>query len=470
MNRIIHRALALLACLLALPVALAASASFTADTTTNFVNPERGWYYEISGAEWCNGTLESIRDGGSSAGNENVRLFLYRWAPGSSLTTLSNDLACVRNAGVKVIMTPVYCNVQFCNEGVTISQAETHMANAAATFKANRDVIYAFRMGIIGAWGEWADSGAGLDTAANKVRVRDAFFNNTPVDIPIVARKPWDIMAWYASPVSANLKFSGSAQSRVGFYNDCFMASADDGFSYPGATTVVDLSVTSTSDQQRDYAIGITDYAPSGGETCNQGGGERLNCGAPDYTAAANDNTGRSGGIMNEGPRYHLAFLNRGYDTRFHDTWISQGCYSTVRNRMGYRFEFVTLTHSDTVSRGGTLTVLVTMRNVGWSRIFSQRRLQVQLVNGGTTITCNSATQLRELPPQASSSTPIQVRCAIPGGTSTGSYTVHLKMPDAYSTTQGNLFTIRPANANSGGQTWDATNYRFTTGTTVTVN
>ena len=110
------------------------------------------------------------------------------------------------------------------------------------------------------------------------------------------------------------------------------------------------------------------------------------------------------------------------------------------------------------------------MRNVGWSRIFSQRRLQVQLVNGGTTITCNSATQLRELPPQASSSTPIQVRCAIPGGTSTGSYTVHLKMPDAYSTTQGNLFTIRPANANSGGQTWDATNYRFTTGTTVTVN
>ena len=70
------------------------------------------------------------------------------------------------------------------------------------------------------------------------------------------------------------------------------------------------------------------------------------------------------------------------------------------------------------------------MRNVGWARIFDQRRLNVQLVNGGTTINCFSSTQLRgtrpagdlkhagarELPPSLAA-------------TATGSYAVHLKMP-----------------------------------------
>ena len=137
---------------------------------------------------------------------------------------------------------------------------------------------------------------------------------------------------------------------------------------------------------------------------------------------------------------------------------------------MGYRFQFDDITHPTSVSRGGVATFDVNMRNVGWARIFDQRRLNVQLVNGGTTINCYSSTQLRELDPQATSSTLVRVNCAIPGGTATGSYAVHLKMPSPFSTTQANAFTVRPANSNSGGQTWDATNFRFTTGTTITVS
>ena len=137
---------------------------------------------------------------------------------------------------------------------------------------------------------------------------------------------------------------------------------------------------------------------------------------------------------------------------------------------MGYRFQYDDITHPTSVSRGGVATFDVNMRNVGWARIFDQRRLNVQLVNGGTTINCFSSTQLRELDQQATSSTLVRVNCAIPGGTATGSYAVHLKMPSAFSTTQANPFTVRPANSNSGGQTWEATNFRFTTGTTITVN
>ena len=111
---------------------------------------------------------------------------------------------------------------------------------------------------------------------------------------------------------------------------------------------------------------------------------------------------------------------------------------------MGYRFQFDDITHPTSVNRGGVATFDVNMRNVGWARIFDQRRLNVQLVNGGTTINCFSSTQLRELDPQATSSTLVRVNCAIPGGTATGSYAVHLKMPSPFSTTQANAFTVRP--------------------------
>lgn len=45
-------------------LASAATASFTADTTTALNNPERGLYYALNIGEFCNGFLQTVRDGG----------------------------------------------------------------------------------------------------------------------------------------------------------------------------------------------------------------------------------------------------------------------------------------------------------------------------------------------------------------------------------------------------------------------
>ena len=447
--------------------AYAASATFTADTTTELhTNNERGFYIPVKSSELCDGSMVNWRDNGSSgAGNQKARLFYYDFLPGSSLVTLATNLACARAAGVKVIFAPVYCDVQFCNEGVTISQAEAHISDLKTTLYAYRDVLHVVRMGTIGAWGEWADSGAGLDTAANKIRVRNAYLSATPPEIPIVTRKPWDVMAWYPNPISLSNAFSGSGQSRIGLQNDCFMSSATDGYSFPGPATVVDLVISSTAAQQRAYLASTTRFAPMGGETCgNIGGQGRLTC------AGGTDNVGQSGGIMNEGPRYYLTYLNRAYDQNFHNTWISGGCYADVNNLMGYRFQFDSIVHADTMTHNTTGTFTVTMRNYGWSRILSPRQLQVRLVKGGASdIVCKFTPQLRTLAAQATTSTALQSKCFIPNAATTGSYAVHLEIPDVYAGS-GTAYKIQPANANSGGQTWDSTNRRWTTGTTVTVN
>lgn len=457
--------------MLAAPPAWAASATFTADTTTIFANPERGWTYPISTMMSSPSSFAAdatdIFNGTTGVGADPTRLALAVVDLGGNgtisagnLTNMQTSFNSARSIGIKVLL-------RFINGGTSVSQITAKAAQLAPVLKANRDVIFSVQMGMICDFGEWATSCNGLDTKANKRAVKDAVVSMVPPEIPLQVTQVYPHKEdWFAGQTV--VKHSGSVQSRFGFHSDCYLTGSGDSSFYPPPQTIVDFTSTSTQAQQRAYVAAVTDYAPFGGETCSDSSGAsaqmRTAC------SGSTDEVGQSGGILNEGPRYHLAHLNRAYATNFHNAWTSGGCISTVAGFIGHRFRYDAIAHSDSVSRGSTLTVLVTMRNTGWARIFSQRRLRVQLVNGGTTISCDSATQLRELPPQATSSTPVQIRCAIPGGVSTGSYTVYLKMPDVYSTTQANAFTIRPANANSGGQTWDATNYRFTTGTTVTVN
>ena len=175
---------------------------------------------------------------------------------------------------------------------------------------------------------------------------------------------------------------------------------------------------------------------------------------------------------MNEGPRYHLTWMNNSYAMNFINAWKSGGCYTNIENMMGYRFQLDSVSHADTAARGSTLSVTLNMHNYGWSRIFQERRAKVTLVKSGAAdITCMSANDLRDLPSQTTTPTALRVQCAIPAGATAGSYAMYLSMPDktpALSTVRA--YAIRPANANSGSQSWDDTNGRFATGTAVTVN
>ncbi|MBE7419848.1 MAG: DUF4832 domain-containing protein [Ideonella sp.] len=466
-----------------------ASATFTADTTTDMPNPERGWYLygamNNSGGTSTNGLFSAPGTWSSECASVKSASFAPA-APfriifgytvldrnsdaisGAALANLDANLAYLRTAGLKTIIRFGY-GTGLTPSSPSAARMRGHAQQLAATLKKYRDVIYLVQDGFIGEYGEWpynpnGTSSADADSKANKRAMHAAVLAMLPAEVPSNCCQVYPMQEdWYPSPLSRNDAYSGNDRSRTGFHNDCFMASANDQFQLPGPNTINDFTFTSSALAQRNYVSAISEFAPMGGETC-AGSAQRLAC------AGGSDNAGLAGGIMNEGPRYHLAYLNRSYYVGFHNAWNSGGCYSSVSRLMGYRFQFDSLSHADSVARGATLAVDVKMRNVGWARIYSARRLRAVLTKAGSpTMAFDSAIQLRDLPSQDTASRTIRVTCKIPAGADTGSWALHLQMADIWGTTQTRDFMIRPANANSGGQVWDDSIGRFTTGTTVTV-
>lgn len=456
-----------------LPALAQTTATFTADTTTIIPNPGRGFHFQSGSLDDCNG-IDIPNWTADAAGlptpiSPTPTLALLRVSIGSSvpsggtLSTWNSCFATIRSYGVMT-------GVRFESTG-TAAQMVAQAAAIKSTLWSNRDVLAFVQVGFRCNFGEWADGCTDNNDVTDKTNVFNAVADMVPSGVQLEFTQVFPRETWFSGttpPTKADF-LKGNTKGRTGFHSDCFLTGNGDSSFYTYVGTITGFTSTMTAAQQAAYVQEASKYVMFGGETCQDSGGaaveKRTGCNTDSVDAQ-----GLPGGIENEGPRYHVSHLNVSYAPLHLAGWAAGGCLDKVHRMMGYRFQYDDITHPTSVSRGGVATFDVNMRNVGWARIFDQRRLNVQLVNGGTTINCYSSTQLRELDPQATSSTLVRVNCAIPGGTATGSYAVHLKMPSPFSTTQANAFTVRPANSNSGGQTWDATNFRFTTGTTITVN
>lgn len=433
-------------------------------------NPERGFFFHVqAGSESCNGLAQTLRDGGVM--NQKVRLVYYDVNPGSiSPTTISKDFACLRSLGLKVVFSQSYCSSFGCSEGVSIDQLESQFAALKPVLEANKDVIAFARAGAIGGWGEWATWQGGDVPESVKMRVKNALMSAVPKEIMVAFRTPPYIQSLYPSVVNANNAFNGSEQSRMGIENDCFMAGTGDSYTFPGATSDVSPIYTGTPSTQRAYAAAMTEYTPFGFETCDNSS-DAKQTGIRNSCYGGTDNAGLAGGIMNEGPRYHVTFGHRAYAEVFPNQWIADGCYPQVVNLMGYRFQLDNITHASTASKGDTVKVAVNLHDVGWARIFSARKLVVTLKNRstGAEIT-GTAGDMRLLPSQAKQSSTITTNVNIPSGAVSGTYDVYLSVPDIYSTTASiPAYSVRFANADGNGQSWDGSSARFKTGTAVTV-
>jgi len=417
-------------------------------------NPERGFYGW--GADYFQNltaaALTNLRD------TQGLRLTLglvdlsaYRNAalPQSLLDTLTAKFALLRSNGVKVVLRPVY-NYDSSGSDTTLVQVKAHLAQLAPLFTANADVIGYVQAGFIGAWGEWHDSASGLTSDANKAAVRDAVLAAVPSQFPVQFRYPYDVIKWFPTAIGASQAFDGSNQSRVAVHNDCFMSSDNDVGTYTNNSL--------TNNPQREYTKAVTEYGPFGGETCSGFGPTRQTCAQ----------------ILSEGPGYHLTYLNINFYTAFMNQWKSEGCYDQVARSMGYRFQLDQLAHPKSAARNSTATFNVDLHNVGWSRIFSPRKLVVTLTNKatGAIITGTGTTDMRTLPSQSAASTRAAVQVVIPSGAATGDYVVSVSLPDVYPTTARDVrFAVRFANSDnvSSAQAWNATTGRFDVGTTVTV-
>jgi chitodextrinase len=434
-------------------------------TLADFPNPERGYAEFVENlTDVKSSWLASHRDSGYRVITHRQLLSDY-WnvptLPQSFLDALNAGAARHRNNGTKMIIQFSYDNVGGKPEP-TLTTILGHIAQLKSFFEANADVIAGVHGGFLGLYGEWAFSsepsiGNPTPTPAARAAVRDALLAVVPKDIQIGWRNVDDLMTWYPQPLTGALAFSGTDQARSGLHNDCFLSNPNDSGTYwsqAAADAGIDTGRT-LSNPFRAYQANVSNWTTMGGENCDNG----------QYKACSD--------VLTDGPRYHWRYLRDDWGTVYRDGWKAQGCDPEISRSLGYRFQLDALSSPQSVPPGSVANVAVDLRNVGWSLIFSARKLVVTLQNRDTgALITGSAGDMRLLPAQAGSSTRIGVPVNVPPDAAPGAYDMYVSMPDIGPSTKDNAYyAVRFANADdsSKGQGWDAANFRFETGLTMTV-
>ena len=405
---------------------VALSAPVLADTTyrftgtkTEFPNPESGWWKFSGGGSFLAVTDSQLAERARSGLRvvlAVVRLDDYRDKPlpASVLTSLEASFALARKNGLKVILRVAY-NYPIADgqsgEDAPLPIVLNHIKQLGPVITANADTIVAMQGGFIGKWGESHSSTNGLDSPVNKLKIRDAIYAVVPKTLAMQWRYPRDITSWQP------------ADTRMGFHNDCFLASDSDGGTFFGDAK--------ESKRLRDAMVAATSRSFYSAETCNIRPTEaRYDCKA----------------ILSEGAQFHLSSLNLDYYRVFHDTWRKQGCFDEVSRKLGYDLRLVSMT----IGRRGT--VKLTVANDGWARPAQARPLVLTAYLAGRVVGQSAFTQKLDM--------------ALPGVTTTFSGSMPrarkldklcLSAPDTSARLAKNrAYAVRFANDDARGQSWDA--------------
>ncbi|PZE69816.1 DUF4832 domain-containing protein [Curtobacterium sp. MCBD17_021] len=247
-----------------------------------------------------------------------------------------------------------------------------HIEQLTPTLRRNADVIPTLQEGFIGLWGEgyYTDHFAsdpanpGVLTEADKEARRQvvqaelaALPSSRSIQVRTMQMKQDALRttSGTAGALTPQQAHDGSAASRIGHHNDCFLASPDDFGTF--------LSDPLSLDQ--DYLAAESRYVPVGGETC------AVNTPRSEYPSASA-----------EMAKYHYSYLNLDYNKDVLASWGDAGMTDAAK-KLGYRF---TMT-SSTVTSGKHASVSVSVRNDGWAAPYNPRPVQLVLTNGHRRVT-----------------------------------------------------------------------------------
>lgn len=430
----------------------------------DFANPERGFYrysetYATPYTPLNAADLAAWRSlhqppsaGYSIYSTLTFRYFVLEDFTGSAIsqTYLNNmtaDFAAARTAGVKIIPRFAYTitpNAGSCGSFICPPYGDApkaivlqHIGQIAPILEANKDVIAAVQMGFIGTWGEnyYTDFFGDASNAPFKLtdtnwndrnEVLGALLAAVPAERTVQVRYPqlkqryvYGINApTSAAALTAAEAFDGSDKARIGFHNDCFLASPDDFgtyFDYGNSST----SAVSDTAALKPYTAADSRYVPAGGETCN------------DFDPAS-DCSGTSVGARAdfELRRLHYSYLNSQFNNDVNNDWMGI-CLDDIKRELGYRFVLQSGTYSDAAQPGQTISVALTLQNEGYAAPFNPRGVELVLRNQTTDAVWLVRTAddprlwLRE-------SNPITLggEFCIPPAMPTGTYDLLLHLPD----------------------------------------
>jgi hypothetical protein len=481
--------------------------AFSQDFATNlytvsnedFANPERGFYIQAdsyaSSPSAVPANLASYRiNGKNSPGNTYtakisllLRVFYldtFVTAPISTnfLNAMQTDFDSIRAQGCKAIVRFAYNQDQTSpfNEP-SKSRILAHIAQLQPLLQQNADVIAVVQQGFIGAWGEgyytdiFYTGGAAtgqnwLDRAEMLSALLDALPRQRMVQVrtPQMKQKYVHGPAAPAStaPLSEVEALTGSNAARVGFHNDCYLASETD------FGTFADYDIgNGTSPQDimdfRNYLAQETRFAPMGGETC------AINPPTDDCASAG-------GGADTDMAFSHYSFLNQGYNADVNDGWAAQGCIENIKRRLGYRLQLVSGVFRTEARPGQAIPLALEFTNTGYAAPFNPRGLELILRHAATGRKYFAAlsrdTDVRRWLPGAD--WVLNSQLSLPTNLPAGSYDLLLNLPDPAPALYPMLpYTIRLANSNALssagavlGDVWEAATGYHRLRQTLTIN
>lgn len=448
------------------------------ETKEDFPNPERGFYIPIGTSAshfkpLDSATLKREFDGPRKHGSARYAVYSTLLMREYTLDTFKNrpltreflddvdrDLDVVKKTGLKVILRFAYINkakTGDCPDQYKIcppygdapkSTVLQHIAQLAPLLKKHDAIIAVLQEGFIGIWGEnyytdyfgdAGNNGPGHLFDSNwldRNEVLHAELKALPANRMIQVRTP-QIKQKYVygphatveeKPLSPDQGFTTADAARIGYHNDCFLASADDyGTYYDNGSSIQPKK--EANEVLRRYFAEDSRYLPVGGETCDDAYSPQNDC-AP------------IGHAEEEMTRMHVSFLNTTYNNDVNNDWDSLGCIGNIQRRLGYRLVLREARFPNNVTPGHPFTVMIKLENTGYAMPYNPRGAWLIFRNttNGREIRLPIATDIRKGISWTKALT-------LPGETPPGRYELFLALPDDDPTLERSPeYSIRLAN------------------------
>lgn len=271
------------------------------------------------------------------------------------LAVVQNAFDAIRAGGVKAIVRFAY--LYDFNEATdwtgsykkvtdpAVDKVLEHITQLQPVLTKNEDVIFVVQAGFVGAWGEWYYSTnfkvpGSKESYDSRKQLTEALLKAVPASRQIELRTPmYKFKMGYekslADTLTADTAHDGKAKSRLGGHNDCFLADAEDRGTFP-------------DDSLRTFWKAESRYTIMGGETCD----------VSDYGLCANS--------IKDLEDYHWTYLNDGYHEGVIARWKTDGCYNTIKERLGYRLVLKDV-HYQAITVGQQCKVTIRFYNKGFA-------------------------------------------------------------------------------------------------------
>ncbi|WP_372938157.1 DUF4832 domain-containing protein [Seonamhaeicola sp.] len=408
-------------------------------------NPERGfmhsWSVNSEGTPLNLVTLNSLK-------NENVtiilRLYYLEAFKDSDLSTaqldlIKTDFERLREAGIKCILRFAYNDDQS-ETDAPLNIIQTHLDQLKPIFQDNADVIAFVQAGFIGSWGEWHTTTNNLTTTENKKAVVNKLLEVLPEEIKIQLRTPLykQEVFDYTTAIDASVGYGSSDIARVGFHNDCFLASPDDYGTYQNVTI------------EKSFISNEALFVPTGGETCPPSGIPTASCATADTEMAL----------------LKWTYLNLDWYGPVLNVWRDNSCFDDFQRELGYRLLLKSASLQYEANSNENFELNLVVDNAGFAPVYNKKNafLIFKSTTGETTYKKALDFDVRKVIPAVNYELNESVSLS---GIPAGEYNLFLKIEDSHeSLADRPEYSIQLANSN----VWDSIEGYNKLSHTLTIN